>query len=77
MKYARFISHCNRFAVKKVPSDIYTLEFSRQQFVVFFLVEAFRSKEFKLKNLVLGEYLCQMWSCSKIVRIADEVSPYV
>ena len=45
--------------------------------LLFFLVEAFRSKEFKLKNFVLGEYLCQMWSCSKIVRIADEVSPYV
>ena len=45
--------------------------------LLFFLVEAFWSKEFKLKILVLGEYLCQMWSCLKIVRIADEVSPYV
>ena len=52
--------------------------------VVFFLAEAFRIKEFKLKNLVLfksknwiGEYLCQMSSCSKIVRKSDEVSHYI
>ena len=47
------------------------------------LVEAFRIKEFKLKNLVLIKEKVkiglesQMWSCSKIVRIVDEVSPYV
>ena len=47
------------------------------------LVKAFRIKEFKLKNLVLIKEKVkiglesQMWSCSKIVRIADEVSPYV
>ena len=51
---------------------------------VVFLAEAFRIKEFKLKNLVLfksknwiGEYLCQMSSCSKIVRKSDEVSHYI
>ena len=52
--------------------------------MLFFLAEAFRIKEFKLKNLVLfksknwiGEYLCQMSSCSKIVRKSDEVSHYI
>ena len=51
---------------------------------VVFLAEAFRIKESKLKNLVLfksknwiGEYLCQMSSCSKIVRKSDEVSHYI
>ena len=50
---------------------------------VVFLAEAFRIKEFKLKNLVLIMEKVkiglesQMWSCSKIVRIVDEVSPYV
>ena len=76
MKYARFISHCNRFAVKRFLLIYIPLNLVGNN-LLFFLVEAFRSKEFKLKNFVLGEYLCQMWSCSKIVRIADEVSPYV
>jgi len=72
MIYARFISHCNRFAVKKVPSEIYP-----------FWSRLLGLKNFKLKNLVLIKEKVkiglesQMWSCSKIVRIADEVSPYV